>query len=162
MKFTLPYAGATRDPAFWIATWGGSGLLPKAPGTWGSVAALVSGYFLHMIWGMPGLAVGAVLTLVLGLWASARYMAQSGTHDPGAIVIDEVAGMWLTLLALPMAAGIHHWVMAFILFRLFDIVKPWPVGVIDRRLPGTWGVMLDDVAAGVYAALLLWGLGLVF
>ncbi|MEX1147813.1 MAG: phosphatidylglycerophosphatase A [Sphingomonadales bacterium] len=163
MKNTLPgiiwpWKGAARDPAFWIATWGASGLIPKAPGTWGSLAALVVGYAVHAAWGTTGLAIGAGLALAAGMWASARYMEQTKSHDPGAVVIDEVVGMWIALLALPAFPAVWHWAAAFVLFRIFDILKPWPIGVIDRHAPGAWGVMMDDVVAGIFAAAILWGL----
>jgi len=141
-----------REPAILLATWFGSGYLPKMPGTWGSLAALPFAWAIQAAWGTPALAVAAVLAFVVGVWASNVYMARAGgDHDPGAVVIDEVAGQWLTLLAagavapLPYAAG-------FVLFRLFDVLKPWPVSLADRRVGGGLGVMLDDVLAAVYAA----------
>lgn len=157
-----PWPGAWRDPAFWIATGGGSGLLPKAPGTWGSLAALGLGWIIYASWGPLAIGLGAVAALFLGVWASERFMRRTGAHDPGAIVIDEFAGQWLALVAMPAAGGLIHWAAAFVLFRIFDILKPWPVGLLDRRVKGGWGVMLDDVAAGLYAALALWGISYVF
>ena len=86
--------------------------------------------------------------------AADRYMALSGEHDPGPVVVDEVAGQWLTLAIVPLDA--IWFVAGFCAFRLFDIVKPWPVGWLDRRVKGGFGVMLDDIAAGLYAAVLLY------
>ncbi|RMF08765.1 MAG: phosphatidylglycerophosphatase A [Alphaproteobacteria bacterium] len=154
---TLPWPGAWRDPAFWIATGCGSGLLPKAPGTWGTLVALALGWCLHGAGGPLAMGLAAVGALLIGVWASERYMRRTATHDPGAIVIDEFAGQWLALVAMPAGGGPVHWAAAFILFRIFDILKPWPIGVLDRRIKGGWGVMLDDIAAGAYAALVLWG-----
>lgn len=145
-----------------IATVGGVGLLPRAPGTWGSLAALPLGYLLHWLGGFPLLALGTAAVFVLGYWASDAYMAATGTHDPGEIVIDEVLGQWIALW--PLSFGLWHagaapsvfpwpgWVGAFVMFRLFDVLKPGPVGWADRR-PGAMGVMLDDAIAGLLAAL---------
>lgn len=158
----LPWPGAWRDPAFWIATWGGSGLLPRAPGTWGTLAALPFGWLLLEFGGPQALLIGVLASLFAGVWASERYMAHTGAHDPGSVVIDEVAGMWLTLFAMPIGAAWTYWLAAFALFRLFDILKPWPISLIDRRAGGGWGVMLDDIVAGIYAAAVLWGVIYVF
>lgn len=145
-----------REPAILLATWFGSGYLPKMPGTWGSLAALPFAWAIQAAWGDVALAVAAVLVFVVGVWASNVYMARSGGgHDPGAIVIDEVAGQWLTLLAAG-AVGPLTYAAGFVLFRLFDVVKPWPISVADRRIEGGLGVMLDDVLAAVYAAAALY------
>lgn len=157
MKISLPWPGAWRDPAFWIATWGASGLLPRAPGTWGTLTALPFGWLLLEAGGPHALLIGVLAALFGGVWASERYMARTGAHDPGSVVIDEVAGMWLTLFAMPLGAPWYFWVAAFGLFRLFDILKPWPISLIDRKAGGGWGVMLDDIVAGIYAAAVLWG-----
>lgn len=149
-----------RDPAILLATWFGAGYLPKAPGTWGSLAALPFAWALLAAGGPSLLAVAALLVSLAGWWAADRYMAASGTHDPGQIVVDEVAGQWLALLGAP---HLSWWGFAagFLLFRLFDIVKPWPVSWADRKVPGGLGVMLDDVLAGVMAALALAALHMV-
>lgn len=149
-----------RDPVTWIATWGLSGLSPVAPGTVGSVAAVPVGLGLVALGGLPALIAGLGAVTLLGLWASARYMARSGRHDPGEVVIDEVAGQWIALL--PAGLDPLSVLMAFVLFRFFDIVKPWPVRWADRHVGGGLGVMLDDLLAGALAAGLLWaGLWLV-
>ena len=138
-----------RHPASLVATWFGSGLLPVAPGTWGSLAALPFAWLILVWGGRLWLLAAAALAFAIGWWATARYMRASRAKDPQEVVVDEVAAQWLTLvLAVP---GIWwHWVLGFALFRLFDIVKPWPANVIDRG--GTAGaVMGDDVAAAVYA-----------
>ena len=143
---------ALNDPAILLATWFGSGLLPKAPGTWGSLAALPCGALLAWLGGPWLLLVAALLVLGLGIWASERASAAMGKHDPGAVVIDEVVGQWLALL--PVAETYLFYLPAFVAFRAFDI-KPWPVSWADQKLPGGWGIMLDDVIAGIYAAILV-------
>ena len=147
-----------------IATFFGAGRLPKAPGTWGSLAALPCAWALHYLGGFPLLALATAIALVAGLWASGAHMAATGQHDPGEIVIDEVVGQWIALW--PLSFGLWNngvaahvfpwpgWVGAFVFFRLFDILKPGPVGWADRQ-PGAFGVMMDDVIAGVFAAIVV-------
>ena len=96
--------------------------------------------------------LAALAVLGLGLWASHRYMAAYGVHDPGAIVIDEVVGQWLTLALLPVTPTAY--LLGFVLFRITDMVKPWPARWIDRTMADALGVMLDDVVAGIYAGAL--------
>jgi len=143
-------------PATLIATWFGSGLVRFAPGTWGSLAALPCAYLLHLLGGTWLLAAAAGLVFLAGLWASGRYAAALGSGDPGAVVVDEVAGQWLALLPLP--TDLWWYAAAFALFRLFDIVKPWPIGWLDRNLSGGLGIMADDLAAGLLAGLVAYGL----
>ncbi len=137
-----------------LATWFGAGLLPKAPGTWGSLAALPPGLLLLWIGG-PALLVAAIVVVsVAGVWAGERYAEALGHDDPGAVVIDEVAGQWLALL--PCAAlGLVEIALAFLLFRAADILKPWPANWADRNIPGGLGIMADDWIAGLYAAMAL-------
>lgn len=140
-------------PAGWVATGLGAGLLPKAPGTAGSAVALLPWWFL-----LRGLAPGwyalvLVVGFVLGVWACTVSGHRLGVDDHGALVWDEVIGMWITLFVAP--AGWLWMLVGFALFRLFDIWKPWPVRVADRRVRGGFGVMLDDVLAGVYALIVL-------
>lgn len=138
-------------PARFIASGFGAGLLRPAPGTWGSLAALIAGAFL--LAASPWLlGAGCAAAIVAGFWAIPR---AGGDLDPGWVVIDEVAGMWLTMMALPAPSWLGL-MLAFALFRLLDITKPGPIGMIDRR-PGPIGVMGDDLAAGLVAGLLLWG-----
>ncbi|WP_138380050.1 phosphatidylglycerophosphatase A family protein [Luteithermobacter gelatinilyticus] len=143
-------------PAFMLSTWFFSGLLPKAPGTWGSLAALPFAWLLWTYGGYWAMALGIAGVFLLGLWATGKYMQLSGTQDPEEVVIDEVAGVWITCLALPLSPEIKDYVLAFILFRLFDILKPWPIRIFDRR-HSAFGVMMDDVVAGIMAAAILWG-----
>lgn len=93
------------------------------------------------------------LGIVAAIWIAGRAEAEIGEHDSGEIVIDEVVGMWITLLWVPLS--IPNLVVAFVAFRLFDVVKLWPAGAIDRRMPGGAGVVLDDVVSGLYASLLM-------
>ncbi|HZT89586.1 MAG TPA: phosphatidylglycerophosphatase A [Stellaceae bacterium] len=140
-------------PAALIATGCGIGHLPGAPGTWASLAALPCGWLIRARWGIGGLAAAAGAGFVLGCWAAGRVGRASGVADAGSTVVDEIAGQWLTLLAAPLHPLAYA--AAFGLFRLFDIVKPWPASWIDRRMKGGFGVMLDDAAAAGYAVLIL-------
>ncbi|HRQ66022.1 MAG TPA: phosphatidylglycerophosphatase A [Xanthomonadaceae bacterium] len=141
-----------RHPWGWLATGFGSGLAPWAPGTFGSLAALLPWLLLREL---PLTAVFAVVIVVfvLGVLASEWAMQKLGGDDPGCVVIDEWVGLWIALFVAPPG---WWWLLAgFVLFRLFDIAKPWPVGWLERRLEGGLGVMADDVAAGFMAALVL-------
>lgn len=134
----------------WIASAGGVGFFPWAPGTAGSLAALVIGCGLLAWGGHETLLAAALLAWVVGLRA---IRAAGATDDPGWVVIDEVAGQWLTLLGLPHVSWIGA-IAAFALFRLLDITKPGPIGWADRmNTPG--GIMADDVIAGVIGAVIL-------
>lgn len=137
-----------------IATWFGVGRLPFAPGTWGSLAALPFAWIIVWLFGARALLVAAALLFVIGWWAAARVSRASGVKDAGSIVVDEVVGQWLTLVVTPPDALAY--LLGFALFRLFDIAKPWPARWLDRHVPGGLGVMADDVAAGFYAAFVLW------
>lgn len=135
-----------------LATWFGTGLSPKAPGTVGSLGSLVLWAPLVLLeapWWARLLAV--VVVFVVGVIASDRVCAVRG-EDPQIIVIDEVAGMGITLLLA--APSIAVLIVGFACFRLFDIAKPWPVSWADQKIHGGLGVMLDDVLAGVYALIL--------
>ncbi len=139
-----------RSPAAVIATWFGAGLLPVVPGTWGSLAALPFAWVI-VTWAGPwALAAAAAGVFAIGCWAAGAYERMSGTHDPGPVVVDEVAAQWLTLLVVP--ADLLWYLVGFLIFRVTDIVKPWPARTIDRRVTGGIGVMLDDIVAGLYAA----------
>ncbi len=144
-----------------IATFGFIGLIPVAPGTFGSLAAIPVAWLLHWLGGFPLLLSATFLVFFAGLHATRVETMGTADHDPSSIVIDEVVGQWIALF--PLSAGLWFggaashvfpwpgWVGAFILFRIFDIWKPWLVGRADR-MHGPVGVMLDDVAAGVFAA----------
>lgn len=147
-------AALLRTPEGWIATGLGAGLAPWAPGTAGSLAALLPWLLLRHLPPAQYLFVAAV-AFSLGVWACGRAGRLIGTADHGAFVWDEFVGQWLALL--PVLVAPLPWVLAgFALFRLFDIWKPWPICWADRRIKGGAGVMLDDVLAGLAAALVLW------
>lgn len=153
MKSTPPLADSA---AVFIATLGPIGRMPKAPGTWGSAAALAAAPWCFTP--LPLSARLAALTLLLGLgsWAAARAERTLGRKDPGCIVVDELLGQWTAFLPFHLTG----WTQAmplelfglFVLFRFFDIVKPWPIRAVERSVPGGLGVMLDDLLAGVFAA----------
>ena len=128
------------------------GKAPLAPGTFGTLVGLPCCYLLSFF--SPPAALGLTAAVVAGaVWAAQRAETAMGRHDPGCIVIDEIAGMAVTLLGLPFTPLIV--VAGFVLFRIFDIVKPPPVGTLDRKVSGGLGVVADDVAAGILANLVL-------
>lgn len=137
-------------------------MLPKAPGTWGSLLGIPLAYgivYLSMLGGVWSLLITLGLLFlftVFSLWVIARTEAHWQTHDDGRIVIDEVLGQAIVSCFFPF--DLFHIISAFILFRLFDIFKPGPIGWADRKLPGAWGTLLDDVIAGIFAAIVLLGL----
>jgi phosphatidylglycerophosphatase A len=141
------------DAAVLVVTGFGSGLLRPAPGTWGSLAALA-------IWsaamsGQPWTVqlAAAVLAFAMGTWLSGQVGRRYGVDDDPRIVIDEFVGLWIALLGAPPTwAGA---LAGFVLFRIFDIVKPWPIRWVEQRLPGALGVMVDDVLAGAAALIVL-------
>ncbi len=151
-------------PTRLITTFLGAGLLRPAPGTWGTAAAIPVGYLLHVVGGFPLLVAATLLVFFVGWWATAVETRGKDDHDPSEIVIDEAVGVWIALW--PLSGGLWHagvdpwvfpypgWIGAFLMFRLFDIWKPWPVSWADRKSTPL-GVMLDDVIAGVMAALVV-------
>jgi phosphatidylglycerophosphatase A len=144
-----------------VGTFGGVGLLRPAPGTWGSLAALPAAWGLHVLGGFGLLALATVAVFALGWWAALVETRGGADPDPSEIVIDEVVGMWIALFPVSLGAAMRGvdvtalwpgWVVAFLAFRLFDIWKPGPIGWADR-MHSPLGLMLDDVIAGVFAAL---------
>jgi len=143
-----------RSPRFAtaVATVLGVGRAPLAPGTVGSAVAVAAGVPLLRVFGPWGLLVGATLAAIAGVWAAEVVAASAGRADPSEVVIDEVAGQWIALAAAPATwAGAAA---AFVLFRLFDIMKPRPASDAER-LPGGIGIVADDLVAGLYAAAVL-------
>lgn len=141
-----------KHVALIVATFGYVGFFPIAPGTAGSLAAL--GLYAAIRWfGGPATEVAAIVAVfILGVWAASLAERALGSTDPGPVVIDEVLGMLLTLAWLPLSlTGV---VVGFFLFRLFDIIKPFPARQLER-LHGGWGIMLDDAMAGIYGQLAL-------
>jgi phosphatidylglycerophosphatase A len=154
MQTPLPRARIFRDPIRFIVTWGGAGLSPRAPGTVGSAAALPFAALIHATLGGGALLAASLLLCLIGIKLSDRYMEKfSRMDDPGEIVIDEVAGVWLTLAVAHLS--VESYLLGFLAFRFFDIVKPWPVSWADTKLEGGLGVMMDDMLAGVMAAAVL-------
>ena len=144
-----------RHPAGWIACGFGSGLSPVAPGTAGSLVALLPWLALREL-PLPVYCIVLVLAFALGVWACGWAVNALHIADPGAVVWDEFAGQWIALTPLLWLPRSALWISGgFILFRIFDICKPWPVSWADRKVNGGLGVMLDDVIAGVYAAVAL-------
>ena len=148
---SLPEGRSLREPMTAIVTFGGVGLLPFAPGTWGSAAALPFGWLLAVLGGWPALLVGAAIVAAIGWYAADRYVAATGREDPPEIVIDEVAAQWIALAAVPLT--LWGFLAAFFVFRLFDTLKPWPASWADSEVEGGAGVMLDDLFAGAYSIL---------
>jgi len=138
-----------------IATWFGCGYFPAGPGTVGSLAALAIAYALthYAHWRAPHVALLAVAMLPLGIWAAAATASELQRKDPSIVVVDEVLGQWITIAG---ASSLNwkSWLAAFFLFRLFDIWKPPPVRQLEA-LPSGWGIVADDLMAGVYGALVL-------
>jgi phosphatidylglycerophosphatase A len=141
-----------RNPVHLLAFGFGSGLAPKAPGTFGTLAA-VPFYLLLAQLPLPLYLLVLVLAFGIGIWICDKTARDLGVHDHGGIVWDEFVGFWLTMLVAPPG---WPWVVAgFVLFRLFDIVKPFPINWLDRHVKGGLGIMLDDALAGSFAWLCL-------
>lgn len=157
-----------------LATLYGAGLSPIAPGTVGSLVAVALAYLmLQLPYGWELLGIGTVVYTVLGTRSASQYMQAHGTdHDPKEIVVDELAGQWLTYVLAPVLCAwllgkdvfdallyppylYKHLLWGFVLFRLLDILKPWPIRWADRTVHGGWGVMLDDLLAGILSAFVL-------
>ncbi len=141
---------------FWtnLATLGPVGYLPAAPGTWGSLAAAVAAPWLFIPFSFLSKMLILSGLFFLGAWACTAAEKKFGRKDPGQAVIDEVLGQWVTFLFLA-AAKLPLLVLGFFLFRVFDILKPWPIRSSERWLPGGYSVMLDDLLAGIYALAVL-------
>lgn len=147
----LPADTQLSNPHVLLATWGGVGRLRPAPGTLGTLAALPFGYVIAYFTGLIGLALAAALLLWLGTLAASYYGRKSGQKDDQSIVVDEAVGIWIA--AIPAATHPDLWLVAFFLFRIFDIYKPWPASFFDKRAGSGFDVMMDDVVAGLYAFL---------
>jgi phosphatidylglycerophosphatase A len=145
--------------AFLIGTWFGAGYAPKGPGTAGSAAAVLIAFAVHFfapsrpIW----FSLWAAILLIPGIWAAGEVARSIGRKDPQIVVVDEVIGQWITLAGAT-ALNWKSWLLGFLLFRLFDIWKPFPARRLES-LPGGTGIVMDDVMAGVYGALVLFTAG---
>ena len=146
-----------RNPVHFLAFGFGSGLSPKAPGTMGTLAALPLWYLLAQL-PLAGYIAGLLLVIAVGPYLCGKTARDLRVHDHGGIVWDEIAGFLLTMLLVPVS--IWTALIGFALFRLFDIVKPWPIGWLDKHVHGGTGIMLDDLVAALYAGVciqaLLW------
>ena len=141
-----------HSPVLWSAFGFGSGLSPKAPGTMGTLAAIPL-YLLLAKLPLMGYALVVLVSFIVGCWLCGEAAKRLGVHDFGGIVWDEFVGYWITMFAAP--AGWLWIAVGFVLFRVFDIWKPWPIRVADQQVHGGLGIMLDDVLAGIYAGLAL-------
>ncbi len=148
-----------RGPAFWFATWFGCGLAPKAPGTFGSLGALIVAWPLIFHHGWQPLWFGGLAIAILypAIQSATSVSVATGRKDPQIVVVDEVVGQWLTLAGATRLTPLSV-LFAFILFRLFDIWKPAPVRRLEK-LPAGTGIVLDDAMAGIYGAVILYVLG---
>lgn len=141
-----------KNPVHFLAFGFGSGLLPKAPGTAGTVVAIIpwlwfTQFSLLIYCGL------LLLAILLGIYLCEKTSNDLGVHDHSGIVWDEFCGFWLTMIAVPAS---WQWILAgFVLFRLFDIFKPWPINLLDKSVSGGFGIMVDDLLAGVYALVIL-------
>lgn len=145
-----------------IATFFGAGLSPKAPGTAGSLATLPLAFLMAYFWGRDGIILAAIISFFIGVWATNQLTKNSDEKDPSKVVIDETAGQLMSfVLVAPYlqnnlsAKTFIIYLLGFGLFRLFDIVKTGPVKWADTKIKNAWGVMLDDVFAGIFAAIVL-------
>lgn len=152
-------ASIWRNPIHFLAFGLGSGAAPKAPGTAGTLAAIPI-WYLFSDWAIGPYLLLIFVTTLFGIWICGRTSRDLGVHDHGGIVWDEFVGLWITLIAVP--TGWVWVVLGFALFRVFDILKPWPIGWVDRRVSGGWGIMLDDILAGLMAWCVLQALNYLF
>ena len=150
--------GSLRPSLAYLATLGPIGHCRPAPGTIGSAAGIVTGYMIAG-YGAGILAAATLLVTIFGIFAADAYSQTTGRKDAPEVIIDEVAGQWITLIILPL--DLWWFAAAFVLFRFFDITKISPVGMAEQ-LPGGVGVMADDIVAGLLTALCLWGAGQIF
>lgn len=145
---TPTFAYLLRHPLQCLAFGFGSGLMPKAPGTFGTLVAIPF-YWLIQDLSIPAYLLLLALSFLVGIYLCDITARALDTHDHPGIVWDEMVGYWLTMFLAP--AGWQWMLLGFVLFRVFDIFKPWPIGWLDRRVKGGFGIMLDDVLAAAYA-----------
>ena len=134
--------------ATYAATLFGVGRAPFAPGTVASAAALPFAWIVLLLWGPLALVAISVVVAVAGVWASDRYARENGAHDPSECVIDELVGQWIACAMAPLSLA--GFAVAFLMFRLFDVSKLWPISLAER-LGGGLGIMADDIVAGLFA-----------
>jgi len=149
----VPPAFVFGNPVHLVAFGFGSGLAPFAPGTVGTLVGIPIYWLIHAHLSAPGYGVVTGLLFALGIWVCGRTSAALGGADHSGIVWDEIVGYLITMSAAP--AGMGWVVTGFVLFWIFDIMKPWPIGLVDRRVHGGMGIMLDDALAGAYGAIIM-------
>lgn len=144
------------NPIHFLALGLGSGLIHPAPGTWGSLVGLIIGVLLLPLIGNISFAILTALSFVLGCYLCQKTADDMGVHDHGSIVWDEFVGVWISLLFIPEINWL--WCLSvFVLFRLFDILKPYPIKFFDKKLESGFGIMIDDVFAAIYAVIVIMG-----
>jgi len=141
-----------RSPTLLLAFGFGSGLSPKAPGTVGTVAAVPIWLLLIQL-STPVYVLVLIVATVVGIYICGGAAKKLGVHDHSGIVWDEFVGFWVAMLMIPPQLG--SIICGFLLFRFFDIIKPWPIGWLDRKIHGGLGIMIDDIVAGIYTAVIL-------
>ena len=152
IKESYKRAGLSGKTALILSTWFGTGLIPLAPGTFGSLAAIPFFIFFNYL-GVAFTGLFLIIFIPLAFWASGRSEKLLGRDDPSEVVIDEVIGFFFAVFFIPVSwVGI---IIGFALFRFFDILKPFPIGTIDKRVKGGIGIVLDDILAGIYANICL-------
>ncbi|MBT5106510.1 MAG: phosphatidylglycerophosphatase A [Porticoccaceae bacterium] len=150
------FAQLLRSPTLLLAFGFGSGLSPKAPGTMGTLAAIPLWWLLAQL-PLTSYLIVVSIAAVVGIAICGRAADQMGVHDHGGIVWDEFVGFWIAMAALPITW--QSVVLGFVLFRVFDILKPWPISWLDKKVSGGFGIMIDDVIAGLAAAVVIYFLG---
>lgn len=152
-----------KTPMQFFASGFGSGCAPVAPGTFGTVASIPIWMLLSLL-SPISYAIAVIAIFFLGWYVSEKASQELGVHDHGGIVIDEFVGFFITMFLVPFS-----WInilLGFILFRIFDVIKPWPIKIIDQKVKGGFGIMIDDVFAGIMALIclhiILWGIGYLF
>ncbi len=133
-----------------VATWFGIGFSPKAPGTVGSFVAILFALPIMILFGHTGLVAAVAIVVIIGVPVSTMAAKTMRQKDPSRVVIDEVAGQWIALI--PVSPNLGSVIVAFLAFRMFDILKPGPIGWADKHLNAGWGIMADDILAGLCAA----------
>jgi phosphatidylglycerophosphatase A len=144
----LTKADFYRKTALLLSSWFGSGLMPIAPGTFGTLAAVPPVIIIYYFGTVPSV-ISLIVIIPLAVWTSNVTQKLLGKDDPSEIVIDEVAGFFVTVFLLPFSW--LSFTLGFLLFRVFDIFKPFPIGIIHKKIKGGTGVVLDDIVAGIYA-----------
>lgn len=149
----IPHTFLFQHPVHFFAIGFGSGLSPFAPGTMGTLVAIPLYYLVMSTMPEWGIYLVALLCVIVGIFICDIAAKHLKIHDHPGIVWDEIAGYFITMLAIPLS---FQWIIVgFVLFRIFDIVKPWPIGLLDRHVHGGFGIMIDDVVAGIFANLVL-------